>query len=314
LKKLQDCDYEGDDNDDWEPVWEKLIENGASLVLRADGVVRLSLSRYAANMPYRIDIIIEFLPTLAVNNVTTYYGGTNPGGTVAVVEEKPDGTYVGNYSECSDGVPGYKDNPNNTPYPKKTIVRGVPNQGYKVDREYVKIHNIREEVCDRDDSSCTGRLAEIKDDDTFEVILRTSIANDEEGTNAVVIVTGKVSDGSIIVEITSGPDDLDLPVPLQIDLRFIPDGSGGYDGWGGYGRTDGLDDDADGSGSGFRGAFMPRTGIASIIEMLLFGLLASLAATAAVVFVIKRQNAKEKGLLGKSGKDAREKKTREKAS
>jgi len=130
-----------------------------------------------------------------------------------------------------------------------------------------------------------------------------------------------VKEGSILVTITNDTDnDLLLPVPLQIDLRFIPEGSGG---WGGPGWWDGwfgdwlsdnfgaFSDDAD--DSGYKGAFMPKTGIASILEMLLFGLLASLAATAAVVIIIRRQNAKEKGTLGGTSKGTREKGTREKA-
>jgi len=88
--------------------------------------------------------------------------------------------------------------------------------------------------------------------------------------------SGRVYEGSIVVEID------ELPVSLQIDLRFIPDGTG-------TGSGTNTDTNRQTQGGG-----LPRTGVESVISTLLIGLVTSLVTGAVVSLVIWRINSKEK--------------------
>jgi len=252
LKPLAQC------RNDNQTAIQRFIRAGASLSFRGDAVI-LVLSNDVEDMPRSVTVWVEFVPTLAVNNVTE----GNAGGTVVVNCVNGTGTPSNN----ADGVPALGAG---MPY-IATSVYGVPSEGYEVDWEYIVIRNLN------DIEGKEGFVHVYPDENGyFETELTTHIAGDPE----TVVKTGIVKEGSIIVELDN------LPVPLQIDLRFIPEGS----------RSD------QGGNQNYRGAFMPKTGLESIIVVLLFGLLTSLVATAAIVIVIRRQNAKDKGTLGKASK------------
>jgi LPXTG-motif cell wall-anchored protein len=81
---------------------------------------------------------------------------------------------------------------------------------------------------------------------------------------------------------------------MQVDLRFITDdgrsdGGNGDDGNGGGGNGGSGNNDGRSNHGG-----LPRTGVNSIIVMLLVGLITSLAATSAVIITIRLQSAKDK--------------------
>jgi len=249
---LLDCSYDPADQDVIDRfAWadeEKTIPN-AYMQLTATGEIRLVLSRTPARMPREVWIIVEFLPTLAVNNVTE----GNVGGTVMV-------NGVGTPSNNADGVPAINDG---VPYVMATSVYGKPDPGYKVDWDYIVIRNLND---------LTGELGEpvfVKPDANgyFTTQLQTVIA----GRTETVQKTGRVYEGSIIVELNG------LPVPLQIDLRFIPD----------VPIISATDDDP------AFGLIMPRTGLVSIINTLALGLITSLIATVTVAIVIRKQKIKQ---------------------
>ena len=262
LRRLEDCDVDNLD------ILAEIIGLGARLEMREDGVVRLVLAHDIEDMPRRVLITVQFLPTLAVRNVTENEsnGGSvgNIGGQVMVECTSTGGSMNGD----ADGVPDL----GGTPYKRAISVYGVPDPGYKIDWDYIVIRNLND-LDDRPGGSEFGSVQVFPDENGyFTAELRTTIA----GRDEVVIKTGRVTEGSIRVTMD------DLPVPLQIDLRFIPDDSvlSGTTGGSGTGRTQG-----DG---------LPRTGVESVIVMLVLGFVTSLVATAAVIAVIRRQNLKDK--------------------
>jgi len=258
-----------------------MLAANARLYRRADGVVRLVLAGEddEEQMPRRVLVIVQFLPTIAVRNVTLdeeeEKGGI--GGKVRVVCEETGG----NYSEYADGVPGVNVGDNvTTPYKKATAVYGTPDEGYIVDWEFLEIRNLN----DLDGViSQFVRYEEYIDEKNFTAIytLATSIGPDNE----VVEKSVKVWEGSIYVEIEGG----ELPVPLQIDLRFIPAGTGG-----GGGGSGGPGGEGSGGNRWTQGDGLPRTGVESVIVLLIIGLLTSVAAAVAVIIVIRIQNKREK--------------------
>jgi len=239
LKPLSECETDNKE------ALERFLKVGARLELRS-GAVRLVLSQHATNMPFSATVEVEFLPTLAVNNVTE----DNAGGTVMV-------NGVGTASSDSDGVPDL----GGRPYVMALSVYGKPDEGYKVDWDYIVIRNLND---------LEGEHVFVKPDADgyFTTQLKTQIA-DKDYT---VEKTGRVTEGSIIVELDG------LPVPLQIDLRFVPDNVTDDD------KTDDKNDDGT----------LPKTGVDSILDTLVLGLITSLAAGTAVALVILRQSRKEK--------------------
>jgi len=249
----------------------RFVDAGAYMEL-SDGAIRLVLSTSPVNMPREVWIIVEFLPTLAVNNVTE----GNVGGTVMV-------NGVGTASNNADGVPAIEDG---IPYVMATSVYGKPDSGYRVDWDYIVIRNLN------DLNGQIGEPVMVKPDANgyFKTRLQTTIA----GETQIVEKTGRVTEGSIIVELDG------LPVPLQIDLRFIP-ARGGSGTTQGDGDED-ADGDSDGSGGAGTGAGgsggaggLPRTGVESVIVLLILGLATSLIAGVAVAIVIRRMGIKERG-------------------
>jgi len=234
----------------------EMLDAGAQLTTRrTEGgfAIRLVLSSDPRYMPRTLLVQVKFEPTIAVRNVTDgYIGGTvvvNGGGTA---------------SNRADGVPDY----GGRPY-RNSSVYGKPDPGYVVDWDYILIRNLN----DLDGEMGEPVLVEPDENGRFKTRIRTEIA---DGVYYVE-KEGWVKEGSIVVGIDS------LPVSLQIDLRFIPEGTGG----GGPG----------GSGSGVlseRTGGLPRTGVESVIVMLIIGLVTSLLAGTAVVLVIRYQNAKER--------------------
>ena len=257
-------DYMSDDRTTVKPLTEvetdnkealqRFIDVNASIRLVGNTVL-LVLSDDVTDMPFSVTIEVKFVPTLAVNNVTE----NNAGGTVVV---NGGGTANNN----ADGVPALG---TGMPY-IATSVYGKPDPGYRVDWDYVVIRNLND---------LTGELGEpvfaIPDvNGYFTTELDTWIAGRQER----VVKTGRITEGSIIVELDG------LPVPLQIDLRFIPDtGTGG-------GGGSGIISDKDNNGG------LPRTGVESVLVLLVLGLATSLVAGVAVAIVIRRINAKERGV------------------
>ena len=114
----------------------------------------------------------------------------------------------------------------------------------------------------------------------FSVLLKTMIAGREE----TVEITGKITIASILIEFDS------LPVPLQVDIHFVPD----IDGMA-LDLTDGMDRIVNISNTSERTVgSLPRTGVKSVIALMILGLVTSLTAAAAIVTVIIWQNKKEK--------------------
>ncbi|MCL2628211.1 MAG: Cna B-type domain-containing protein [Oscillospiraceae bacterium] len=288
LKALEDCDA------DYPDLLQRFLDAGAKLEFTTDGSVRLVLSEEVEDMPRAVNIYVQFLPTIAVNNVTE----GNQGGQVVVSCDSTGG----NMNNNADGVPDL----GGKPYKKAKKVYGKPDEGWKVDWSYIVIRNLNDL-----DGEYGYAMVEVGEDGYFETTLNTKIAGKDE----VVVKKGWVTEGSIWVEIE------ELPVSLQIDLRFIPDdsddpgdpGDSGDSGDSGDtkdpddpddpgGSTDPDDpDDPDGpkdpdgsKGTDDKGGTLPKTGLVSIIETLVIGLITSLAATATVALVIRRQRAKYK--------------------
>jgi LPXTG-motif cell wall-anchored protein len=130
------------------------------------------------------------------------------------------------------------------------------------------------------DFDCPAVFLEPCEDGYFTAQLTTVIA----GVDEIVEKTGRITRGSILIEFDG------LPVPLQVDLRFIPlevsDSNDSND----PDDTIVVDDPNVQGGNGG----LPRTGVESVIWLLAIGLLTSITATAAVVIVIRWQSMKEK--------------------
>jgi len=229
----------------------EMLEAGASLTTRGDAILFI-LSTDLEKMPRSIVIEVKFAPTIAVRNVTDGYVG----GTVMVND-------VGTASNRADGVPAY----GGRPYANSSVY-GKPDPGYRVDWSYILIRNLN----DLDDELGEPVMVVPDADGKFTTMIKTEIA----GKPYFVEKSGRVYEGSIVVEI------YDLPVSLQIDLRFIPEGTGGRPG------------DTEGNSRWTQGDGLPRTGVESVISTLVIGLIVSITAGAAVMLVIWRINAKEK--------------------
>jgi len=243
LKSIAECEI---DNPDFRTRFPN-----AKLGMR-NGAVRLELCVDVGNMPQKVEVYVVFLPTIAVRNVTDGYVG----GKVRV-ECAQSG---GNLNNQADGVPSYNDG---KPYVGTTKVYGVPDPGYKVDWDHIVLRNLN-------DLDGPYELAKLDKDGYFTIHLSTWIA----GVEDVVEKNGRATEGSIIVEILHH-----LPVPLQIDLRFIPD------------IINNTPDNPDSAGNP---GGLPNTGVESIISTLVLGLITSLVACMAVAVVIRRQIKKER--------------------
>jgi len=244
---------------------QRFIDDGARLELR-DGAVRLILSRDPEKMPRIVSIEVEFLPTIGVRNITEDYVG----GKVQVING-------GELTNVADGVPRSY---GGTPYTQNSVY-GIADPGYKVDKSRMLVRNLYDL-----DAYYGYVLIEPNDDGTFEAVLRTNVAGVYP---AYVEITGTVIDGSIEIVLDS------LPVPLQIDLHFIPESVGdGGSGDGDSSKGDSGDDSDTVVLSTRNQGGLPRTGVESILWLLILGLLTSLAATCSIIFVIRYQNTKEK--------------------
>jgi len=227
---------------------QRFLNVGAYLEFR-NGSVRLVLSDDFEDMPRAIIVQVKFEPTLAVNNVTQ----DNAGGRVMVMRNGS-----GNLNNDSDGVPDL----GGTPY-RATEVYGVADEGFEVDMTYVLVRNLN------DNGGVIGDPVFLEPDENgvFSATMQTIIAD----RVYTVEKTGRITIASIHIEFDG------LPVPLQVDLRFIPI------------------DDSTGTGTDRpREAALPRTGVETPIAMLLICLLTSLTATFAVVMAIRYQNRKER--------------------
>ena len=243
LKSIAECEIDN-------PVFRTRFPN-AKLDMR-NGAVRLELCVNVENMPQKVEVFVVFLPTIAVRNVTEGYVG----GQVRV-ECAQSG---GNLNNQADGLPSYN---NGKPYVGTTKVYGLPDPGYMVDWDHIVLRNLN-------DLDGPYEIADLDEDGYFTIHLSTWIA----GAPDVVEKNGRATEGSIIVEILHH-----LPVPLQVDLRFIPEVLSGTTG---------------GSGAGDSAGGLPRTGVESVISTLVLGLITSVIAGAAVAMVIWRMGAKER--------------------
>jgi len=234
----------------------RFIRAGARLHITPEGAVRLVLSRLTDDMPRTVTVEVRFIPTLAVNNVTVDEIGVKIGGSVMVVGR--DGLNNGNLNNCSDGVPAL----GGKPYVSQSVY-GIPAEGFTTDWTHIAVRNLN-------DFNCPSVLLEPCEDGYFTAQLTTVIA----GADEIVEKTGRIIKGSILIEFDG------LPVPLQVDLRFIPLEA----------NDTTVTDDPNVQGDGG----LPRTGVESVIWLLAIGLLTSITATAAVVIVIRWQSAKEK--------------------
>ena len=245
-----------DEADISNPEFRKRFPN-ARLTSR-DGAARLILCNDIDNMPATVTVYVQFLPSIAVRNVTE----NSVGGRVRV----ECSTRGGNLNNNADGVPAL----GGVPYVGTTKVYGVPDPGYRVDWDYIVIRNLN------DLGGVIGEPVFVvpNADGTFTTQLQTIIAGQPE----IVEKSGRIYEGSIVVELDG------LPVPLQIDLRFVPIGTPGSGPPGSppiisYNPPTGT---------------LPQTGVESVINTLLIGLVTSMVATAAIAVVIWRLNAKEK--------------------
>jgi len=282
LKPLNECSTDNPDG------LKRFLEADAYLEFSGDAV-RLVLSAEVEHMPSNVRVYVQFLPTLAVNNVTP----NKTGGNVRVVNG-------GTMNNCSDGVPAFY----GVPYVSYSVY-GIADPGFRVDMAHIAVRNLN-------DLDGAFVLLEPDSDGAFTAQLRTVIA----GSDEVVTITGEITIGSILIEFDS------KPVPLQVDLRFIR-----YDTTGGTGNTpgnnagnnttggDGSNGDSNngngnnagsntangdaGDGTGERNdtrdlTSLPRTGIESAFTGLLLGLLISLTATLVIIIIMLFQNAKRK--------------------
>jgi LPXTG-motif cell wall-anchored protein len=231
----------------------RFIRAGARLQITPGGAVRLVLSHLTEDMPRSVMIEVRFVPTLAVNNVTVDESGSKIGGNVMVIGR--DGFDDGNLKICSDGVPAL----GGKPYVSQSVY-GIPIEGFTTDWSHIAVRNLNE-------LDCVYVLLEPCEDGYFKAQLPTVIAGVEE----IVEKTGRITRGSVLIEFDG------LPVPLQVDLRFIP-----------------IDFVDDSNVSGVTTGGLPQTGVISMLWVLMFGLITSVVATVAVLIVIRRQSSKEK--------------------
>ena len=267
----------------------RFAEADAHIYLTPSGAVKLVLSEHVRDMPRSVRVVVHFLPTLAVNNVTIGEGNEKIGGLVRVI----DG---GDYSSCSDGAPAF----DGTPY-VSTSVRGVAKPGFTTDLSHILVRNLL------DGFDCDTVLIVPERDGSFTAQLRTEIAGVEE----IVVKTGRIIPGSITVVFDG------IPVPLQVDLRFIPITESNTNNPYNPSDTDDPDDADDpdnpdrnniaddpnvqgGNGGadnrnvqGGNGG-LPRTGVESMLWVLVLGMVTSIVATAAVLIVIRRQSIKDR--------------------
>jgi len=249
LKALGDCD-----TDDRAGL-ERFLDDGAYLEFN-NGALRLVLSTDLNKMPRSVLVEVGFTPTIAVSNVTE----NNAGGQVKV----NCSIVGGSLSNVADGVPAF----GGIPYPACEVY-GVADEGYRIDMDYIVVRNMND---------LDGEFVHINlhPDGTFTTDpLDTEIAGEDDR----VVKSGTYEIASLRITFNS------LPVPLQVDMRFIPIEQE---------DTPVTPDDTDDSSDTSKTAQMPKTGIQSILEILIFGLITSIAATAAVVIVIRRQSAKER--------------------
>jgi LPXTG-motif cell wall-anchored protein len=164
-----------------------------------------------------------------------------------------------NLKICSDGVPAL----GGTPYVSQSVY-GIPAEGFTTDWSHIAVRNLNE-------LDCVYVLLEPCEDGYFTAQLSTTIA----GVDEIVEKTGRITRGSVLIEFDG------LPVPLQVDLRFIPLSADD--------STVGDDPNVQGGNGG-----LPQTGVISMLWVLVLGLVTSLVATAAVLIVIRRQNSRDK--------------------
>jgi hypothetical protein len=150
-----------------------------------------------------VDVL--FVPTLAVNNITVDETGNKIGGSVMVVSGDID---HGNLRSCSDGVPAL----GGRPY-VSTSVYGIAEEGFTTDLSNITVRNLN-------DFNCPAVILQPDENGFFTAQLPTVIA----GVPDVVEKSGRITKGSILIEFDG------LPVPLQVDLRFIPAASDDPDG------------------------------------------------------------------------------------
>jgi LPXTG-motif cell wall-anchored protein len=200
-----------------------------------DNALVLNLCDDLEKMPRKTRVLIDFEPTLAVKNKTPEFRG----GEVMVYGGVPD--------PQTDGVPTYPFN--GTPYRAALSVFGIPNEGFQTDTANIIVRNMDD--LDGDHVVLTFNPG------TFNNTLDTVIA----GQPALVPIQGVVffDDNDITIEFNS------LPIPLQVDLLFIPisaDGGSPGEGYPDSGYSEASMDDSpvdqvsvgDGSlGDGFTG-------------------------------------------------------------
>jgi LPXTG-motif cell wall-anchored protein len=238
----------------------RFIRAGARLHITPGGAVRLVLSHLTEDMPRSVTVEVRFVPTLAVNNITVDEVGVKTGGNVMVIGR--DGFDDGNLKICSDGVPAL----GGTPYVSQSVY-GIPEEGFTTDWSHIAVRNL---------NALDGVyvLLEPCEDGFFTAQLPTVIAGMEE----IVEKSGRITRGSVLIEFDG------LPVPLQVDLRFIPLEIG----------DSVIDDDPDVTDDPYVQGGLPQTGVVSMLWILVLGLVTSVVATGAVLIVIRRQSLKEK--------------------
>jgi hypothetical protein len=315
LKALEDCRSSNPDGLNW------FIAAGASIEQRGN-VVRLVLSDDPQIMPRMVTVVVDFLPTLAVNNVTVDEDGDKIGGSVMVVAGDID---YGNLNNCSDGVPDL----DGTPYVASKVY-GIAEEGFTTDMSYIAVRNLN-------DLNGVYVLLEPCEDGHFTATLPTVIAGEPD----IVVKTGRITKGSIWIDFER------LPVPLQVDLRFIPldaddppdsdppdndppdndppdndppdndppesdppdndppesdppdndppdNDPPDNDPTDNDPPDNANNDSSDTGGPGTGTGGLPRTGVESIIWDLALGLLTSIVIAVAVLIVIRRQSVKDK--------------------
>ena len=212
-------------------AWQVESEDGGSLddfpdiafALNTEGAIVLTLAADKEDMPSKVWVEVSFVPTLAVNNATM----GNVGGEVAV-----EG---GSLSNVSDGVPG----DGGAPY-RANVVRGIPQDGYVVDGESIYVYNLNDPSGARVRLTPSASVSPLSlkmmgisavsaVDGRFLVLLDTVVG----GVATKVPVSGRVQYVGKTVEIHF---DEPLPVPLQVDIQFVPepiepDRESGTGGW-----------------------------------------------------------------------------------
>ncbi|MDL2232946.1 Cna B-type domain-containing protein, partial [Ruminococcaceae bacterium OttesenSCG-928-L11] len=190
LKRFANCKYSN------AALFRRFVDSGAYFEWTESGAIKLVLAEDVDDMPRQTRIEVEFLPTLAVDNVTA----DNAGGTVMVEGGTPH--------TDADGVPEYA----GTPY-RALSVTGTAMNGYFVSTKRMAVRNLN-------DLKGQSVLLDIGEDGTFSTLLPTVI----NGNPVTVAVTGRASYGKDangnVTEVVILLDQ--LPVPLQIDLAFEP--------------------------------------------------------------------------------------------